>query len=403
MSWRDTLRAQSVSGQPMVGSYGGVRFICPSHSLTVGRRTQVHELPLRNTPIVDDLGRKARQFEVEVFVDGTLDSQGDYMQARDALITALEKPGPATMVHPWYGTLRVSLASPARVREESRQGGRATFTLSVIENIDLRLAPARSAFTPSLTRQAADASDTASTTDFANRWDVTGLPDFHLAALNREIDNTLAGIERTVSGTTSSVAAEIRSPYNMGAAIIGAVHRMADIVTEPLRALRLYQALWASGNDAPAIPTTTATRRQEARSAAALHAIVQRATVIAAARQSAQVVYADQAQALAIQTDLVDALDTQMLATDPVTAAPIDDGVYQALTTLRAAVAEDLRTRGARLPELAGYTPRATMPALVIAHRLYGDAARADEIVTRNHVSHPGFVTGGEALEVLSV
>lgn len=403
MSWRDTLAAQSVAGQAMVGSYGGVRFICPSTHLSAGRRTQLHELPLRNTPIVDDLGRKARQFEIEVFVDGTLDAQGDYMRPRDALITALEQPGPITLVHPWYGTLRVSLASPARVREESRQGGRATFTLSLIEDTDTRLAPARSAFTPSRTLAAADASDTAAINDFATRWDVTGLPDFHLAELSGVLDASLAGIEHTVGGVTASIAAEIRSPYNMGAAIIGAVHRMADIVTEPVRALRLYQTLWTTGNDAPAIPTTTATRKREAGSAGALHAIVQRATVIAAARQSALVVYTDHVQALAIQSAVLDALDTQMLATDPVTGAPIDDAVYLALTTLRAAVADDVRTRGARLPELASYTPRATLPALVIAHRIYDDVTRADEIVARNHVTHPGFVPGGDPLEVLSV
>jgi prophage DNA circulation protein len=42
----------------------------------------------------------------------------------------------------------------------------------------------------------------------------------------------------------------------------------------------------------------------------------------------------------------------------------------------------------------------ATLPALVVAHRVYGDATRADEIVSRNRVRHPGFVPGGIALEV---
>jgi len=42
------------------------------------------------------------------------------------------------------------------------------------------------------------------------------------------------------------------------------------------------------------------------------------------------------------------------------------------------------------------------MPAIVLAYRLYGDAERADEIVARNRVRHPGFVPGGQPLEVLS-
>jgi prophage DNA circulation protein len=40
----------------------------------------------------------------------------------------------------------------------------------------------------------------------------------------------------------------------------------------------------------------------------------------------------------------------------------------------------------------------------VVAHQLYGDATKADEIIARNrNVRHPGFVRGGQALEVLSV
>ena len=51
---------------------------------------------------------------------------------------------------------------------------------------------------------------------------------------------------------------------------------------------------------------------------------------------------------------------------------------------------------------MASYTPQATLPALVIAHRLYGDATRADEVCVRNNVRHPGALRGGMALEVLS-
>ena len=32
------------------------------------------------------------------------------------------------------------------------------------------------------------------------------------------------------------------------------------------------------------------------------------------------------------------------------------------------------------------------MPALVLAYDLYEDAARADEIATRNRINHPGFL-----------
>ena len=46
--------------------------------------------------------------------------------------------------------------------------------------------------------------------------------------------------------------------------------------------------------------------------------------------------------------------------------------------------------------------PQTTLPALVVAHRLYGDATRADEITVRNNARHPGALRGGIELEVLS-
>jgi len=48
------------------------------------------------------------------------------------------------------------------------------------------------------------------------------------------------------------------------------------------------------------------------------------------------------------------------------------------------------------------YSPPVTLPALVIAQTLYGDGSEADQIVTKNSVRHPGFVSGGQTLRVLS-
>lgn len=77
MSWRDQLRD---------GSFRGVPFKIQASRALVGRRGQVHEYPLRDKPYAEDLGRRARAFNVECFVLGA-----DYMAQRDALIAALEE------------------------------------------------------------------------------------------------------------------------------------------------------------------------------------------------------------------------------------------------------------------------------------------------------------------------
>ncbi|MHB1053470.1 MAG: DNA circularization protein [Thiobacillus sp.] len=400
MTWRDRIQSNSVDGQALLGSFRGARFVVPSSDLEFGRRVQVHEYPLRDKPYAEDMGRKARRFKIEVFVDGSLTADGDYMATRDALIAAIEEGGPGTLVHPWYGSLRVSLVESS-VRESTRDGGRATFQLDFVEAGEA-VFPSAVVQTARRVESAADTALEATQTDFEDSWDVAGLPGFSLAELEAELDRTLAGIERWVSGVTESIAAEIRAPANMAAALVGSIRRLADAAGAPLRAISLYGTLFDAGSSSPAVPTTTPVRRRQAASTSALHAAVQRGAVIEACRATSQADYPARDDAIAVRVKLMNALDDQMEAVDPVTGAPAGDDVYQALAALRAAVAEDLRVRGARLPEVRNVTFGAVLPALVVAYRVHGAAARDAEIVDRNRIRHPGFVPGGRALEVLN-
>jgi prophage DNA circulation protein len=401
MTWRTRIKQQSHGGRANQGSFRGVPFIVPEAEGTFGRRTELHEYPKRDKPYVEDLGRKAREFSLTVFVDGSLAADGDYLTARDQLIAKLEEAGPGALIHPYYGSRRVSLTEPAKVSDSSREGGRATFTLVFVESGDLEF-PVSDTSTAIGVQILADAAEGSVLSDFAALFSVDGLPNFHLAEIEAELARSLAGLETIVGDVAGTIAAEIRAPYNMGGAIIGALNRLATIVTEPLRAFQLYESLFDVGNDSPAVPLTTPARQQQARSTQALHLIMQRAAVVNAARASSSADHASLDDALNVRERLLAAIDTQMETTDVVSGASIADDVFQALGGLRAAVAEDLLIRGGKLPRITRYTPLAMLPMLVIAHRLYGDASRADEIVARNKVRHPGFVPGGQALEVLN-
>ncbi len=397
MSWRETIKSRS-NGRALVGSFRGAEFVVPNSEASVGRRAVVHEYPLRDVPWVEDMGRKARKFTCDVFVDDSI--PGGYLAARDALIQALEKPGDGSLVHPWYGTMRVTLAEPATVRESTNAGGRASFRLVFVEAGELRF-PTAGADTQGKTDAGANAALAAAKMAFGASYNISGMPDWSITELTDDLYNTMAQIEKMITGVTAAVAAEIRSPGNLSTAIIGAVQSLAHVAT-PTSSVSLYRQLFTAGDDSPAAPATTATRRQQATNSGAMHRLVQQTAVIEAARSSSQVDYQTSNDALATTAVLEDALDTQMEAVDPVSGEPVDDQIYQALADLRVAVVQDLRTRGARLPILTDYEPLATLPSLVLAHRLYGDAGRAAEIIARNRIVHPGFVPGGKKLEVLN-
>jgi prophage DNA circulation protein len=110
------------------GSFRGAWFRLDSYETTVGRRHALHEYPLRNLPLAEDLGRKARRFNFAAYILGP-----GWEVQRDLLINACEADGPATLVHPFHGTHRV-LCDTCTVSEGRASGRRfARFSLDFIE------------------------------------------------------------------------------------------------------------------------------------------------------------------------------------------------------------------------------------------------------------------------------
>ncbi|MBW9336194.1 hypothetical protein FEE59_22000 [Herbaspirillum sp. RU 5E] len=69
-----------------------------------------------------------------------------------------------------------------------------------------------------------------------------------------------------------------------------------------------------------------------------------------------------------------------------------NDETYVALIGLRAAVIDDLNTRGARLSSMAEFSFSAPMNALALAQRLYRDPSRATELILQAAPVHPAFM-----------
>ncbi len=69
-----------------------------------------------------------------------------------------------------------------------------------------------------------------------------------------------------------------------------------------------------------------------------------------------------------------------------------DDASFSALRDLRNAVVTDLQTRGGDLAPLTTMMFKGTMPALVLAHRIYDDATRVDQLVQQVQPVHPLFM-----------
>jgi prophage DNA circulation protein len=101
--------------------------------------------------------------------------------------------------------------------------------------------------------------------------------------------------------------------------------------------------------------------------------------------------------------DDVDAVRSQMNAAfipmEEVAADEMAQANYQALIHLHAAVIFYLTETARPLPMMLQYRFFDTLPSVVMAHKLYADASRADELREENKIVHPAFMTRtGQAL-----
>ena len=205
----------------------------------------------------------------------------------------------------------------------------------------------------------------------------------HLAALRRDLGNLV-----------SSVYGLLRQPADL---VTGLANVLTSLTSTEVTARQGITALLAAYGFTPAIvrpPATTATRVQELANYDALVRLVRILIVVQAARLATSATFDTYDDAIAVRDALGDALDEQM--------GGAGDDAFKALEQLRADLVRAVPGDASDLPHLMSYSPAYTVPSLVLAQRLYGSLDREADLVTRNGVSHPGFVAGGLDLEVLS-
>lgn len=120
----------------------------------------------------------------------------------------------------------------------------------------------------------------------------------------------------------------------------------------------------------------------------AIHDLWRRNAVAMMAKASAayQPVSFDDAEN--VRSRVVDAIDNEIT----VAGDEGNDDTFLALKQLRAAVVQDLTSRGAALAPLVTYNLGANMPALALAYRFYQDIVRTDQLIAFADPPHPAFM-----------
>lgn len=414
------------------GSFRGVPFYVASHQLGTGRRIAVHEYPNLDDPFNEDMGRVSRSVSLEAYL------LGDGVRAQlGRILEAIEREGAGTLVHPYLGT-KTARCTACQVQESATEKRRVGLSLSFVLDPDIRPTPVVVADARSSSVLAAKSAKSATASRFARVFslakasaatvDAAVKTTEHLldqVATARESMRQAAAYVSKLGQIRQNLALLLMAPGDFAARVQDLISTAEDavlpsgtsstrrvtyattgttaVVASPdpsalLARVQLSEALAMSqaGGDLAPVPNPTASERKlQAVNQRELVALFQQSATFDVAEKmiGAQITSVDDAAAL---QDSVDAsFETVLSSTD-------DPEVYQLAQDTQSAALTYLRETSADLAVVLTTTPARTVPSLVLAFEVYGTHTRADDIVARNGIRHPGFIPGGQPLEILS-
>lgn len=412
MTWRDDL---------LPAQLNGLEFHYREVTGEGGRRTVLFQYPGSDDSYLEDLGKEARTYNIQAFLIGD-----NYHVTRDDLIDILDAGGGMLFQHPYHGEVKVKLLGKFKWTEVDTEGGTVRFDFTLVETGSGF--PSTFVATPAKVAKlaATAATKVAEKTKFSLLGAISdvvqsvtngiGKANSALRKANGKIGAALSLVDDVtfaIQDFDSQLTALRNQPQNLmnkflalKSSVMGLVRDFEPPVIEvdvegfPISVapitLEAVALLNATEQLPDAIPTPTEQYAIEAAALAAVDLADKAGTVIYAAEALAAQQMENAAQAKLVQDTLVESFDN-VLATED-----LDPEILESMLALKAATIEHFTQQQQQLPDLATYQVQQTMPALVIAHELYGDATRVAEVIARNRIRHPAFVPGGTTLEVLA-
>lgn len=410
-------------------SWRGVSFYVKSHEIQVGRRVTLHAVPFEDTGVrANDVGRAPREFSFTAVFIGR-----NYRIERDKLLDALEMAGPGLLVHPEFGSLQCYADKRSSMRETTSAIGKAELSFTLIEAADDPEAKRTKAAAFGAVKEQKLKGFAVAERVFVKRIGYPALSDFLDASRIGVLEKTISDLR----GVNGAIGTALSVPSGYAAQIDALSANLTSLVSTPRRVFTSITAImdeiaqgfarvtgiagwqgnytqmgsyftttrslgaFAVAARAAALlgavaeewspPTTTPERVKQTDETNAIQTTMRTAMLLSLAAVVPDMPLDSTEDARAIRTDLIDS----MLAVADADDTDVD--LSNALRDAAAGLSAHLRDLEALFTT---YEPGHPLPAEVIAHLLYGDPERADEIIARNRPADPGAMQGRHVIEV---
>ncbi|WP_345859332.1 DNA circularization N-terminal domain-containing protein [Shewanella algae] len=401
-----------------MASFRNVEFWFETVEGQSGRRAIPHEYPKRDIGWTEDNGAKLKQFSIDAVLIG-----GDYRTALNALLKALNTPGPGKLVHPHFGEMLVQIGEVSH-RLSSAKGGYASVKFECFD-AGKQQEPATNDATQYQLKTAVNGASMQVKSDFEAGFNTEALPDYAQDNLTQQtqafitdmtefwrqspdvpalISDVLDEAERLKTDISRLLAAPGELAYRLTDLLL----RTEDLLTRPDDALSVYDQLYRRVDGKKA---QIALQRSQARKPVPgtlldiewqrsdeLSHLMSAQTALAAAGAVSQMAFSD-AQ-LAIDTGKrVD----ERLQLDALSASNMGRrDSFQQLRAVSVSLKADINRRALLLPQVRRITIAKTEPIALIAYRETGDASKREAMIARNRPRHPGFMMPGTTLELVN-
>jgi len=365
----------------------------------LGRKTVAHEYPNSDNRYVEDLGKNAGEYVLDIEIQETTASA--YKRSRNALIKLLETQGIGRLTHPTFGKKKVVPQLASMTEDFITENGVVAFRITFLEstlNIFPTSTQGNQGFIAGLYDRVLGENESvlADLVDYFSG----GIELFNQARDGlQEITQTINDVVSTINGVadevaafsadikdfTSSIITLMQTPANLARRFTTIYNSIATITDDFNIMTNIVLQIFGSGNRTK-INGSSALITQLNTNNIALANYTDVACLTIAYLATTNISFTSQSDIDTMLARLNEAFETL----DP---DSVNEDVYydlQEMRTQNRLLLQNLRTT---LPYYVSLRTN-LIPSAVLAYNLYGDSSRSDELNALNGIEDPCFISG---------
>lgn len=365
----------------------------------VGRKVVVHDFIYSNDRYVEDMGKSAPIYNLKVEIQET--AGFSYKRANKLFTEAIETAGICVLSHPTEGRKNVVIVDANQTQDIITRNGIANWNISFFE-ASLNKFPQSTSGNRNLLNRISDA--------------VNGFSEAVLGGIDSFVENaevffqakdTLQDITDTINDTIgaingiadeiSSFFAEIQSfqnsitellltPRNLGTRFTNLFGAMSQVTDNFSDMGDIALSIFGQGKNRNKFNGNSSVINSLNANNQAIYNVVDAQCLTIACLSYSNIGFDSQERV----QEYINRLDK---AFNSINVDKFDEDLYYELQNIIIATKQYLNSLRISLPFNVSITTN-SIPAMVLAYKIYGDGRRADEIVSNNFIEDPAFVSG---------